>query len=66
MANNEIETLPKAGTTRRGFLALGAKSTVALALCELAPGLNSVFVGEVLAGTRAIAYACLLYTSRCV
>ncbi len=57
MATNEIETLPKAGTTRRGFLALGAKSTVALALCELAPGLNAAFVGEVLAGTRAIAYA---------
>jgi len=62
MASNEPGILPgnggtARGTTRRGFLALGVRSTLALALCELAPALDRGFIGEVLAGTRSIAYA---------
>ena len=60
MASNEIEVLPAPGDTglsRRRFLARSLQSGLALALCELAPGVNLGFVGEVLAGTRQLDYA---------
>ena len=60
MAINETEVLPTPGDTglsRRRFLARSLQSGLALALCELAPGVNLGFVGEVLAGTRQLDYA---------